>query len=232
MDAAKPGAFFITFEGPEGGGKSTQASRLAKRLSLEGIPAAATREPGGTELGERVRHILLAPGGSPLSSWAEALLFTAARAQLVAEVISPALNAGKVVICDRYIDSTLAYQGFGRGLDLDQLRRLQEAATGGLRPELTLLLDLKVEEGLARIPGGARDRLDRETEQFHHRVREGYLQMAAQDPGRWVKVDAAGAPDGVAEKIFNVAVQRLKGAGIPLPNPPPRAGEGNVRKSA
>lgn len=226
MEAAtKSGAFFITFEGPEGGGKSTQALRLANRLSLEGIPATATREPGGTGLGEKVRHILLDPGGAPLSSWAEALLFTAARAQLVAELIRPALKAGRVVICDRYIDSTMAYQGFGRGLDLEQLRQLQEAATGGLRPDLTLLLDLKVEEGLARIPGNDRDRLDREAEQFHRRVREGYLKMSAQDPGRWVRVDASGSPDLVAEKIFSIAVERIS-------LPPPRTGEGLGRGAA
>jgi dTMP kinase len=212
--AAKAAGFFITFEGPEGAGKSTQARRLAQRLSADGIPALATREPGGTEVGEKARRILLEPGGSALVPWAEALLFTAARAQLVAEVIRPALEAGKVVICDRFSDSTVAYQGFGRRLDLDQLRQLQVAATGGLRPDLTLLFDLSVEEGLARIPGSSRDRLDQEVGQFHQRVRMGYLQMAAEEPGRWITVDASGGPDGVAEKVLNIAIKRLSAAGI------------------
>jgi dTMP kinase len=203
--------FFITFEGPEGAGKSTQSERLATRLNLGGV--IATREPGGTDLGERIRSILLSPQRLLVSPWSEALLFTAARAQLVEEVIRPRLASGQVVVCDRFIDSTLAYQGYGRGLDRTLLARLQAVVTAGARPDLTFLLDLPVEEGLRRIPREARDRLDSETRAFHRRVREGYLRMAAEEPGRWVTIDAAEDQGIVADKVLEVAIHRLRSAG-------------------
>jgi len=213
--AGKPGGFFVSFEGPEGGGKSTQIHRLASALAEPGYVVWTTREPGGTRLGELIRPILLGPRQQGnLSAWAEALLFTAARAQLVNEVVRPRLLRGEVVLCDRFSDSTLAYQGYGRGLDLDALEQLQAQATGGLKPDLTLLLDLPVEAGLARIPRGAQDRLDREAIAFHQRVHAGYRAMAAQDPNRWRDVDASQDPDQVANQVLEQAVEALKRAGI------------------
>jgi dTMP kinase len=212
--AGKRGGFFISFEGPEGSGKSTQIHRLAAALAEQGHAVWTTREPGGTRAGETIRPILLGPQAGPLSAWSEALLFTAARAQLVEEVIRPRLHRGELVLCDRYSDSTLAYQGYGRGIDLETLRRLQSKATGGLSPDLTLLLDLPVETGLARIPRNAKDRLDRETIAFHQRVHAGYREMAAREPHRWRQVDASRDPDKVASRILELAVEALRTAGV------------------
>jgi len=215
MDApGKPGGFFITFEGPEGGGKSTQIHRLAAALAEEGYVVWTTREPGGTRLGEMIRPLLLGPRQTRLSPWTEALLFTAARAELVDEVIRPRLQRGEVVLCDRFSDSTLAYQGYGRGLDLKTLQGLQAEATGRLMPDRTLLLNLPVEAGLARIPRNAQDRLDRETVAFHRRVHAGYEQMAAEDPQRWREVDASADPDQVARRILEEALAALRQAGV------------------
>ena len=212
--AGKPGGFFITFEGPEGGGKSTQIHRLAATLAEHGYVVWTTREPGGTRVGEMIRPILLSRDQARMTPWSEALLFTAARAQHVEEVIRPRLARGELVLCDRYTDSTLAYQGYGRGLDLDTLRRLQAQATGGLQPNLTILLNLPVATGLSRIPRTARDRLDRETATFHERVRAGYQEMAAADPRRWREVDAAADEDEVARRILALASEALQQAGI------------------
>ncbi len=205
--------FFITFEGPEGGGKSTQIHRLAAALADQGYSVWTTREPGGTRVGEMIRPILLGRQQAPLVPWSEALLFTAARAQLVEEVIRPRLQQGEIVLCDRYSDSTLAYQGYGRGLDLETLRRLQHAATAGLDPDLTMLLNLPVEAGLARIPGPAQDRLDREAASFHQRVHAGYQEMASRDPRRWRVVDASADPDRVAQQILELVTAALATAG-------------------
>jgi dTMP kinase len=213
--AGKPGGFFISFEGPEGGGKSTQIQRLAAALAEQGYVVWTTREPGGTRVGETIRPTLLGQRQTAnLSGWTEALLFTAARAQLVSEVIRPRLQRGELVLCDRFSDSTLAYQGFGRGLDLDALRRLQAQATDGLVPDLTLLLDLPVEAGLARIPRRAQDRLDRETIGFHQRVHAGYRTMAAAEPQRWREVDASSDPGQVAQRVLEYTVEALQRAGI------------------
>src|SRR4029077_12305949 len=161
--AGKRGGFFISFEGPEGSGKSTQIHRLAAALAEQGHAVWTTREPGGTRAGETIRPILLGPHAGPLSPWSEALLFTAARAQLVEEVIRPRLHRGELVLCDRYSDSTLAYQGDGAGIDLETVRRRHSGASAGLSPALTLLLALTVKAELARIPRNAKDRLHRET---------------------------------------------------------------------
>jgi dTMP kinase len=215
MDTAgKPGGFFITFEGPEGGGKSTQVHRLATSLADQGYSVWTTREPGGTRVGEMIRPILLHQRQERMTPWSEALLFTAARAQHVDEVIRPRLQRGELVLCDRYSDSTLAYQGYGRGLDLDTLRRLQAEATGGLQPDLTILLNLPVETGLSRIPRPAQDRLDRETSAFHQRVRAGYQEMAAAEPRRWREIDAAADQDQVAERILGLVSDALRQAGV------------------
>jgi len=212
--AGKRGGFFVSFEGPEGSGKSTQIHRLAASLAEQGHTVWTTREPGGTRAGEMIRPILLGPQAGPLSAWSEALLFTAARAQLVDEVIRPRLQRGELVLCDRYSDSTLAYQGYGRGIELETMRRLQADATGGLTPDLTLLLDLPVEAGLARIPRQAKDRLDRETIAFHQRVYAGYHEMAAREPHRWRQVDASRDADVVASRILELVLEALRTAGI------------------
>ncbi len=197
---------FLTLEGGEGAGKSLQAGALAEKLEAAGLTVVRTREPGGTPLGERLREILLdvSQTGASLTPLAEALLFVAARAELVAQVIAPALERGEAVVCDRYGDSTLAYQGYGRGVDLDLIERLNEAACAGLRPDLTVLLDLPVEEGLARTGAhGRADRFGREERAFHERVREGYKTLAARKPDRWLVVDAQQPPEAVTEAIWD-----------------------------
>ncbi|MEO6795823.1 MAG: dTMP kinase [Candidatus Dormibacter sp.] len=212
--AGKPAGFFITFEGPEGGGKSTQIHRLAEQLAADGYVVWTTREPGGTRAGETIRPLVLGGSAPTLSPLTEALLFSAARAQLVDEVIRPRIERGEIVLCDRYADSTLAYQGYGRGLDLAFLRRLQAEVLSGLQPRLTLLLQLPVETGLARIPSTVQDRLDRETVAFHQRVSAGYRQMALEEPDRWREVDASALPDEVAASIFEHVNRALQQAGI------------------
>jgi dTMP kinase len=212
--AAKPTGFFITFEGTEGGGKSTQIHRLASTLADQGYTVWATREPGGTRVGEMIRPILLGRQQAPMTAWSEALLFTAARAQHVDEVIRPRLQRGELVLCDRYSDSTMAYQGYGRGLDLDVLRQLQDRATGSLRPDLTILLNLPVEAGLARIPRTAQDRLDRESAAFHQRVHGGYQKLAAAEPQRWREVDASADEDQVAQRILSLVRDALARASV------------------
>lgn len=194
---------FVTLEGPDGAGKSSQAGRLAERLRERGLEVVVTREPGGTELGERVRELLLR-SAAPRDALSDALLFNAARHQLVEEVIRPALERGASVVCDRFTDSTLAYQGYGAGLPLDRLRALADLATGGLRPDLTILFDLPPEEGLRRRAGGASAALTRFESAaehdlaFHRRVREGFLAMAAADAERWRAIDASAASEEVA----------------------------------
>lgn len=186
---------FVAFEGGEGSGKSTQAALLAARLG-----AVLTREPGGTEVGRRIRAIVLDPSlPSPLDSRAEALLMAADRAQHVAEVIRPALARGDDVVSDRFAGSTLAYQGYARGLDLDELARISSWATGGLEPDLVVLLDVAPEVAAARM-GRALDRMELAGDDFHRRVAEGYRALAATDP-RWVVIDGAGTVDDVAERV-------------------------------
>jgi len=182
---------FITFEGMEGCGKSTQAKLLARAL---GPDVVLTQEPGGTAIGRAIRQLLLDPANRAMSPEAEVLLFFADRAQHVAEVIRPALAAGRTVISTRYVDTSLAYQGYGRGLDLDRIRSVAVLATGGLRPDLTLFFDLPLEVGLARVVRrGVRDRLESEVREFHERVRNGYLKLAAAEPDRWIRIDASGS---------------------------------------
>ena len=183
---------FITFEGPEGSGKSTQAAILVERLRTAGREVVAVREPGGTPAGERIRAILLGEGGAvSIDPRSDALLFNASRAQLVADVIRPALARGAVVIADRFADSTLAYQGYGSGLPLKELGALISFATAGLTPDLTLLFDLPVEEGLARKSGSGRTRFEEGFDvAFHARVADGFRALAAASPERWHTFDA------------------------------------------
>jgi dTMP kinase len=197
---------FITFEGPEGAGKTTQAARLAATLRDRGVEVISTREPGGTVLGERIRDVLLAPARAadpPVDALADALLFNAARRQLVAEVIEPALGVGTTVVCARFADSTRAYQGYGGGLPLGELSRLEAVATGGLKPDRTILLDLPVEIGLARKAPDDRTRFETAYDlAFHQRVRSGFMAMAAAEPARFVVIDASGDPDEIARRVL------------------------------
>jgi dTMP kinase len=200
---------FITVEGIDGSGKTTVANAVAERLRREGFAVVVTAEPGGTPLGERLRQLLLHE--KPLSAWAEAFLFLAARAEHVAQVIRPALREGTIVLCDRFADSTIAYQGFGRGLPVDELRRLNEVATGGLHPHLTILLDVNPEIGLQRVQRPTvfegRDLA------FHHRVRQGFLWLAAQEPHRIKIVDASQPLEAVIEQanaLVREAMQRWR----------------------
>ncbi|MDI3341085.1 MAG: dTMP kinase [Sphaerobacter sp.] len=204
-------SLFVTFEGPEGAGKSSVVRRLAAELTARGYAVVATREPGGTKIGEAIRQILLAPDHCGMLPQTEALLNTAARAQHVAEVIRPALAAGKIVLCDRYIDSTLAYQGAGRGLDQEELLQLQRFATGGLWPDLTVLLDVPVEIGQARrrASGEPLSRFDADALGFHERVRAGFLAAARSEPRRWRIIDATRGEEEVAQEALAVVLERL-----------------------
>jgi dTMP kinase len=199
---------FISFEGGEGSGKTTQAKALKRRLSRKGLPAILTHEPGGTALGQRVRWWL--KWGEEISPEVELLLFEVSRAQLVAKVICPAIAKGTVVICDRFSDSTLAYQGYGRGSDLGVLQAVNSVATRSLKPDLIVLLDIEVGGGLDRKRSMALDRFEREKLDFHQRVREGYLKMAAADPDRWLVVDAALPKKEIQKLIWQRVESMLK----------------------
>ena len=189
-------SLFVALEGPDGSGKTTQMQLLADWLRGRGFDVLTTREPGGTSIGDQIRAILHDPKNADMRPATEALLFSASRAQIVDQVIRPALRRGQIVLCDRYADSTMAYQGYGHGLDLDALRAITAFATGGLTPDLTIYLDLDVEEGLRRkraaYEAGQSEwtRMDQMEVNFHRRVREGYLRMAAEEPERWLVLDA------------------------------------------
>lgn len=202
---------FITLEGPEGSGKSTQLSLLAAFLEESGYSVVATREPGGTDIGDQIRDVLHDVRNTAMKPETEFLLYSASRAQLVREVINPALADKKVVLCDRFADSTIAYQGYGRGLDLEALRAITRFATGGLVPDITFLLDIDVQEGLNRRINGADEmnRLDLEAIAFHQRVRDGYHQMAAAEPDRWVVVDAGQSPEEIQRELRAITLERL-----------------------
>jgi dTMP kinase len=202
-------SLFITFEGGEGGGKSVQAKALYRRLSKLNIPVLLTHEPGGTPFGKRIGRWLKWAQNTDISPLTELMLFNASRAQLVAEVIKPALARGKVVISDRFDDSTTVYQGYGRELDLPMVKAVNKAATGGLTPALTVLLDAPVETCFARKGECKRDRFEQEAEAFHNRVREGYLKLASEEPKRWLVVDASQSRAKIAEIIWQRVSQLL-----------------------
>ena len=193
-------SLFITFEGGEGSGKSVQARALYRKLLRLPVPVVLTHEPGVTPLGKKIAR-WLKWGQDAISPVTELMLFNASRAQLVTEVIKPGLESGRVVICDRYSDSTTAYQSYGRGLDLDMVRAVNNAAMQGLKPTLTILLDMPVEAGLARKRDRKHDRFEQEDIAFHKRVRDGYLKLAADEPDRWLVVDASQSKEKVAEII-------------------------------
>lgn len=209
-DPSRARGIFITLEGPDGAGKSTQTPLLVERIRNTGREVVATREPGGTALGERIRDVLMyAPHGSH-DALSDALLFNAARARQLSEVISPALDRGAVVVCDRFSDSTLAYQGYGGGVPLEDLRRLKQIAIGSITPDRTVLVDLAIAAGLERRNIGSSaemTRFETDVEQhgktFHERVRNGYLEMAVNEPERWRVVDGSAAPESVAEQVWS-----------------------------
>ncbi len=202
---------FISFEGIEGSGKTTQIALLADSLSARGRSVQLTREPGGTPIGDQVRKILLDPANAALDPKAELLLYAAGRAQHLAELIRPALEAGTIVLCDRFSDATLAYQGYGRGLDLDLIGDLDRIVTAGMRPDLTILLDIDAAAGLARARGRnsrngleAEARFENELLSFHERVRRGYLELAQREPGRIRVVDAARPPESIHLEVRKI----------------------------
>lgn len=206
---------FITFEGPEGSGKSSQLPALAEFLETLGYQVVRTREPGGTKIGDQIREVLVRMENAELHPRTEILLFLAARAQLVEELIIPSLEEGKVVLCDRYGDSTLAYQGYGHGLDMDRLRSMLQFATAGLKPDLTILLDVDVLTGLKRKK--AKDewnRLDAFELSFHERVRNGYHELAAEEPERWRIVDASESAECVQSEIRKLVLQTLENKSV------------------
>jgi len=198
---------FITFEGGEGCGKSTQSRLLLKKLEQQNIPVVLTHEPGGTALGNELRKALKRKRDSSISPQAELFLVAASRAQLVAELIRPALEEGKVVLCDRFTHSTMVYQGYGRGLDFTAINMVNNMATGNLNPDLIILLDISPEQGLARKQS-LQDRFELEDLSFHQRVRGGYLKMAAAEPDRWLVIDASLPKGKIAEIIWD-RVSRL-----------------------
>jgi len=203
---------FVTLEGMEGCGKSTQARRLRARL---GPDAVVTKEPGGTTIGAAIRQIVLDQGSHGLVPEAESLLYFADRAQHVAEVIRPVLAAGRLVVCDRYVESSLAYQGYGRGLSLDAIRQVADLATGGLRPDLIVLIELPIEEGLLRVGRrGGHDRMESEVRDFYERVWAGYQALLAREPSRWARVSGEGSEDAVAERLWAVLETRGLLAGL------------------
>jgi dTMP kinase len=203
---------FITLEGPDGSGKTSQVQPLVNYLHLKGYPIFATREPGGTSIGEQVRHILMNLENTSMNPRTETLLFCAARAQLVEEVVKPRLAAGDIVLLDRYADSTLAYQGYGHRNNLVQIKQLLDFATSGLKPDLTVLMDVDSETGLHRRQqgGGEWNRLDAYELELHQRVRDGYLKMANEDPNRWVVLDASQKPEVVQSNLRKVILERLE----------------------
>ena len=197
-------SLFITFEGPEGCGKTTQIKLLAEALTARGCNVLSLREPGGTSIGDQIREVLHDLRNTEMHARAEILLYNAARAQIVEQRIKPHLQAGGIVLCDRFADSTLAYQGYGRGLDLVDVRHIVAFATQNLKPDLTLYLDIDVEAGLARrrTGGGEWNRMDDQTVEFYRRVREGYQVLMAAEPQRWVSIDAARSVAEVQREIW------------------------------
>jgi dTMP kinase len=201
---------FVTFEGPEGSGKTTQIRLLADALRGRGLTVVVAHEPGATPVGEAIRKLVLGHDAErPVEARTEALLFAAARAQLVDDVIAPAIGRGDVVLCDRFSDSTLAYQVGGRGLPEDPVRQVLDFATAGIRPDLTVLLDLSVEDGALRKSGVRPDRIERETEEFHQRVRQAYLTIARLEPDRFVVIDARQSAESIASAILAKVIEKL-----------------------
>lgn len=207
---------FITFEGPEGAGKTTVVKAVHQRLVAAGVDVVCTREPGGTRIGDQIRDVLLSRHNVDMAPETEFLLFSASRAQHVHEVIRPALDRGSIVLCDRFFDSSFAYQGYGRGLDLDALRTITKFATDDLVPDLTVLLDVEPAVGLARRRaakgGGAEwNRIDNDEVMLHKQVRQGYLALAEREPARWRLVDASEIRQRVIEHVWKIVIEFIEG---------------------
>jgi dTMP kinase len=205
-------SLFITFEGPDGSGKTTQIKLLTEALTAQGHNVLTLREPGGTPIGDQIREVVHALRNKEMSPRAECLLYGAARAQLVDQVLKPQLDQGGIVLCDRYADSTLAYQAYGRGLDRSAVREIISFATLDLKPDLTFYIDIEVEEGIARRKKSGDDynRMDDQTLEFHRRVREGYLEMIAAEPVRWVQIDGAQSVEQIQALIRAEVAKRMK----------------------
>lgn len=206
---------FISFEGIDGSGKTTQFALLVDALRRQGFSVVATREPGGTAIGDQIRNCLHDVANTAMRAPTEILLYSASRAQLVGEVIRPALAAGQLVLCDRYADSTIAYQGYGRGLDLEALAYITHFATGGLKPALTVLLQMDVERALQRRQGNGEEvnRMDLQSLAFYRRVQAGYETMAAAEPARWLVVDGDRPVAEVQQEVYALVARRLQTAG-------------------
>jgi dTMP kinase len=204
-------SLFITFEGGEGCGKSFQSRALKRRLENLAVFSILIREPGGTPLGERVRFILKQACDIPISPLTELLLFNASRSQLVKHVIQPSLEAGQIVICDRFSDSTVAYQSYGRGLDLKTVKEVNRIASQGVKPDLTFLLDVPPELGLSRKRPEANDRFEKEDLDFHQRVREGFFKLAAEEPQRWVIIDSTLSKKHISNLIWEQVNKKISG---------------------
>jgi dTMP kinase len=202
---------FITFEGGEGCGKSTQTKILHKKLNESQIPSILLREPGGTPLGEKVRNLLKRSTSIHISALTEMILFNASRSQLVSEIILPELQQGKIVICDRFTDSTIAYQYYGRGLNRASVLEMNRLASQSLKPDLTFLLDIDPQIGLSRKPGAANDRFEQEQLAFHQRVRQGFLAMAGEEPKRWVVIDSTLSRPAISNLIWEKISALLRG---------------------
>ncbi len=212
MDKRKKKGLFITLEGPDGSGKSTQAILLARYLKRKGHKVVRTREPGGTSIAEALRRIILNPKNR-ISEVAEVFLYEAGRAQHTSELILPALRQGKTVVCERYADATLAYQGYGRKMDIRMVKELNRIGSSGLKPDLTILLDLDVREGLKRVrrtPGRRIDRMEGESVEFHERVRKGYREIASREPGRVKIIRAKKSPEETHLEVVKVIEKLLK----------------------
>jgi dTMP kinase len=221
MSAKPPNSRFITFEGIEGSGKTTQIQMLSNHFEERGIDHLLTREPGGTPIGDQIRKLVLNPDNAAMTPTCELLLYAAARAQHIEQVISPALLAGRLVLCDRFKDATMAYQGFGRGIRLDVVDALHGLETLSIQPDLTFLFD--IEAGVALLRARTRDhtksrdetRFEQEALEFHERVRSGYLEMARQEPGRFVVVDARGTVEEVHHRVVEAMDRFLGTRGAP-----------------
>lgn len=204
---------FITFEGPEGSGKTTQIKKLASYLKEKQLPVVVTRQPGGTQIGLQIRQVLHDVGNEAMTSEAEILLYAADRAQHVGELIRPALAAGTIVLCDRYVDSTFAYQGYGRGLNLENLATITNFATGGLMPDLTFFLDIDLSSGLNRRETGdvEMNRMDLQQMEFYERVYQGYKKLIQADPERWICIDAGRSVDAIQDELRSIVDRFVPG---------------------
>jgi dTMP kinase len=206
---------FITVEGPDGSGKTTQLQLLVRALTEKGYEVVTTREPGGTKVGNSIREVLLSPEHDEMTARVEMMLYAASRAQNVEQIIRPALSRGAVVVCDRFVDASIAYQGFGLGYDLEQILALNEWATGGLKPDLTFLFDLSPTQASNRMKDrGQLDRIESRDEAFHQRVYDGFQTLLGEHPDRMVRIDANETIESIQDEVFDITLERLRERGV------------------